>query len=157
MRLGIRWDSAEVAVISTGSIALDAALGIGGIPRGRIVEIYGPEASGKTTLGLHIIAEAQKKSGLAAFIDAEHALDAVYARNLGVRRRPCGCRSLTLVNKRWKSSRCWYAVGLWMRLWLIQWRLLSPKRNSTGTWGTPPWDCNAPHVSGFAQADSHYQ
>jgi recombination protein RecA len=84
MRLGSAGTLAEVAVISTGSIALDAALGIGGIPRGRIVEIYGPEASGKTTLGLHIIAEAQKKSGLAAFIDAEHALDAVYARNLGV-------------------------------------------------------------------------
>ena len=84
MRLGSAGALAEAAVISTGSIALDAALGIGGIPRGRIVEIYGPEASGKTTLGLHILAEAQKKNGLAAFIDAEHALDAVYARNLGV-------------------------------------------------------------------------
>jgi recombination protein RecA len=84
MRLGAAETFAEVAVISTGSLALDAALGIGGIPRGRVVEIYGPEASGKTTLGLHIIAEAQKKGGIVAFIDAEHALDAVYARNLGV-------------------------------------------------------------------------
>jgi len=73
-----------VAVISTGSLALDAALGVGGIPCGRITEIYGPEASGKTTLALHIIAEAQKAGGIAAFIDAEHALDAVYAGHLGV-------------------------------------------------------------------------
>ena len=71
-------------VISTGSISLDAALGIGGIPRGRVSEIFGPEASGKTTLALHIIAEAQKTGGIAAFIDAEHALDPIYARNVGV-------------------------------------------------------------------------
>ncbi len=74
----------KIPVISTGSISLDYALGIGGIPKGRITEIYGPEASGKTTLALHIIAEAQKQGGTAAFIDAEHALDPTYARNLGV-------------------------------------------------------------------------
>jgi len=74
----------SVQAISTGSIAVDAALGIGGVPRGRVIEIYGPESSGKTTLTLHIIAEAQKKGGLAAFIDAEHALDAEYAKKLGV-------------------------------------------------------------------------
>jgi recombination protein RecA len=74
----------EVPVISTGSLALDKALGIGGLPRGRIVEIYGPESSGKTTLALHSVAEAQKKGGVAAFIDAEHALDITYAKNLGV-------------------------------------------------------------------------
>src|SRR5512145_2919595 len=84
MRLGTAQAFAEVRAIPTGSLALDAALGIGGIPRGRIIEIYGPEASGKTTLALHVIAEAQKQGGLAAFIDAEHALDAVYARKLGV-------------------------------------------------------------------------
>ena len=84
MRLGTASTFAEVAVIPTGSLALDAALGVGGIPCGRITEIYGPEASGKTTLALHIIAEAQKAGGLAAFIDAEHALDAVYAGHLGV-------------------------------------------------------------------------
>ncbi len=71
-------------VVSTGSISIDYALGIGGLPRGRIVEIYGPEASGKTTLAIHVIAEAQKKGGLAAFIDAEHAFDQFYAKNLGV-------------------------------------------------------------------------
>jgi recombination protein RecA len=84
MRLGTAEAFTEVAVISTGSMALDAALGVGGVPRGRIIEIYGPEASGKTTLALHIIAEAQKLGGLAAFIDAEHALDPGYAQNLGV-------------------------------------------------------------------------
>src|SRR5205823_13107775 len=69
---------------STGSIGVDAALGVGGVPRGRIIEIFGPESSGKTTLSLHIIAEAQRVGGLAAFIDAEHALDAEYAKKLGV-------------------------------------------------------------------------
>jgi len=74
----------DVPVISTGSIALDKALGIGGIPRGRVIEIYGPESSGKTTLALHCVAEAQKQGGIAAFIDAEHALDVTYAKKLGV-------------------------------------------------------------------------
>ena len=83
MRLG---DSAtlNIEAISTGSLSLDLALGIGGVPKGRIIEIYGPESSGKTTLALHILASAQKAGGIAAFIDAEHALDPVYARNLGV-------------------------------------------------------------------------
>jgi recombination protein RecA len=83
MRMGAH-EHAPIASISTGSLGLDLALGIGGVPRGRVVEIYGPESSGKTTLTLHIIAEAQKKGGVAAFIDAEHALDVNYARALGV-------------------------------------------------------------------------
>ncbi len=83
MRLGDR-PKVEVEVIPTGSISIDAALGVGGIPRGRITEIYGPESSGKTTLALHIIAEAQMMGGLAAFVDAEHALDPTYAKKLGV-------------------------------------------------------------------------
>src|SRR3954469_17636315 len=83
MRLGAK-EFAAISSISTGSIGVDAALGVGGVPRGRIVEIFGPESSGKTTLSLHIIAEAQKVGGLAAFIDAEHALDAEYAKKLGV-------------------------------------------------------------------------
>src|SRR5476649_2098425 len=77
--LGLATDS-----VSTGSLGLDIALGIGGLPRGRVVEIYGPESSGKTTLALHVIAEAQKKGGVAAYVDAEHALDPGYARKLGV-------------------------------------------------------------------------
>jgi len=85
MRLGQNDKSIDVEAISTGSLGLDIALGIGGLPRGRIVEIYGPESSGKTTLALHVVAEAQKKGGIAAFVDAEHALDPVYARKLGVK------------------------------------------------------------------------
>lgn len=83
MKLGSR-PVVDVPVISTSSLALDKALGIGGLPRGRVIEIYGPEASGKTTLALHALAEAQKKDGIGAFIDAEHALDIVYAKKLGV-------------------------------------------------------------------------
>jgi recombination protein RecA len=84
MRLGETQAIEKVEVISTGSLGLDLALGVGGIPRGRVVEIFGPEASGKTTLALHIIAEAQKQGGSAAFIDVEHALDPQYSKNLGV-------------------------------------------------------------------------
>lgn len=85
MRLGDRGRLMDVKVIPTGALPLDLALGVGGIPRGRITEIYGPEASGKTTLALHVVAEAQKEGGVAAFIDAEHALDPIYARRLGVK------------------------------------------------------------------------
>jgi recombination protein RecA len=84
MRLGADVPAKDVPVISTGAISLDAALGIGGIPRGRVTEIFGPESSGKTTLALHIIAEAQKTGGIAGFVDAEHALDLSYARKLGI-------------------------------------------------------------------------
>ena len=85
MRLGREEVPPNIPAISTGSLGLDIALGVGGVPRGRIIEVYGPESSGKTTLALHVIAEAQKAGGQAAFIDAEHALDVVYARKLGVR------------------------------------------------------------------------
>ena len=84
MRLGKNQKAVEIESISTGSLGLDIALGVGGLPRGRVVEIYGPESSGKTTLTLHVIAEAQKRGGTCAFVDAEHALDPIYARKLGV-------------------------------------------------------------------------
>jgi recombination protein RecA len=84
MRLGSKEAIVPISVISTGSISFDAALGVGGVPRGRVIEIFGPESSGKTTITLQIIAEAQKHGGLAAFVDAEHALDPLYARKLGV-------------------------------------------------------------------------
>jgi recombination protein RecA len=84
MRMGARPEDQTVDVIPTGSLGLDLALGIGGLPRGRIIEIYGPESSGKTTLALHVIAEAQKNGGACAFVDAEHAMDPTYARKLGV-------------------------------------------------------------------------
>jgi recombination protein RecA len=85
MRLGAQPTALDIAVIPTGAISLDAALGVGGIPRGRVTEIFGPEASGKTTIALHLIAEVQQAGGIAAFIDAEHALDPVYAQKLGVK------------------------------------------------------------------------
>jgi recombination protein RecA len=84
MRLGKNNKSMDVETVSTGSLGLDIALGVGGLPRGRVVEIYGPESSGKTTLALHCVSEAQKKGGICAFVDAEHALDPIYARKLGV-------------------------------------------------------------------------
>jgi len=85
MKLGAEMMLGEVPTISTGSLSLDIALGVGGLPKGRVVEIFGPEASGKTTLALHVVAEAQKKGGIAVFIDAEHALDVQYAKRLGVK------------------------------------------------------------------------
>src|SRR5881296_2128218 len=84
MRLGAKGALEEIAVIPTGALSLDVALGVGGLPRGRVVEIYGPESSGKTTVALHVVAEAQRLGGTAAFIDAEHALDPIYAKKLGV-------------------------------------------------------------------------
>src|ERR1700755_825575 len=84
MRLGSKEAVMPIATISTGSISFDAALGVGGVPRGRVIEIFGPESSGKTTITLQIIAEAQKAGGMAAFVDAEHALDPNYAKKLGV-------------------------------------------------------------------------
>ena len=84
MRLGKNQKAVEIDTVPTGSLGLDIALGVGGLPRGQVVEIYGPESSGKTTLTLHVIAEAQKKGGVCAFIDAEHALDTIYARKLGI-------------------------------------------------------------------------
>ena len=84
MKLGDNKQNVDVSVVSTGSIGLDIALGVGGLPRGRIIEIYGPESSGKTTLAIHAIAECQKTGGTCAFIDAEHALDPAYAKKLGV-------------------------------------------------------------------------
>src|SRR5690625_4674956 len=84
MKLGETSSRLQVEAIPTGSLSLDIALGVGGIPRGRVIEIYGPESSGKTTLALHVMAQSQKTGGVAAMIDAEHALDPVYARKLGV-------------------------------------------------------------------------
>ena len=85
MRLGEDTAPPEVMVVPTGALGLDIALGVGGLPRGRIVEIYGPESSGKTTLALHVVAQAQRAGGISAFVDAEHALDVGYARKLGVK------------------------------------------------------------------------
>jgi recombination protein RecA len=111
MRLGAGEAAAEVPVISTGSLGVDIALGTGGLPRGRIVEVYGPESSGKTTLALHVVAEAQKAGGVCAFVDAEHALDVGYARKLGVKtddlllaQPDCGEQALDIVEMLVKSE-----------------------------------------------------
>ena len=84
MKLGDNTKNMNIEVVPTGSLSLDIALGVGGMPRGRIIEIYGPESSGKTTVALHVVAEIQKRGGIAGFIDAEHALDPAYAKNIGV-------------------------------------------------------------------------
>ena len=84
MKLGDRSANMQIETVPTGSLSLDIALGLGGVPKGRIVEIYGPESSGKTTVALHMVAEVQKAGGIAGFVDAEHALDPNYARNIGV-------------------------------------------------------------------------
>jgi recombination protein RecA len=110
MKLGSR-PIVDVPVISSGSIALDRALGVGGLPRGRVIEIYGPESSGKTTLALHAVANAQRQGGIAAFIDAEHALDEGYARKLGSIVTNCSFPSRTPENKPWKLPICCCAAA----------------------------------------------
>ena len=144
LRLGSKDAIVPVAVISTGSISLDAALGVGGFPRGRINEIFGPESSGKTTIALQVIAEAQKKGGIAAFIDVEHALDPAYAKKLGVdidnllvSQPDYGEQALEITaHPDWPRGRltCW---------WWTPWRRWSPRRNSTAKWATATWALQA--------------
>ena len=106
-------DVLDVQAIPSGSLSLDAALGIGGFPRGRVVEIYGQEASGKTTLALHVVAEAQKRGGTAAFIDVEHALDPKYARRSGLTSRTSTSLSPTTGNRPWRLPRPSSAATPW--------------------------------------------
>ena len=129
MRLGEN-KHLNVAAISTGSLSLDIATGINGLPKGRIVEIYGPESSGKTTLALHCVAEAQKAGGQAAFIDAEHALDPIYAANLGV-----DVDSLLVAQPDYGEQ-----APLTLLLWTL-WRHWCPERKLTTIWATPMWVC----------------
>ena len=107
MKLGDSSSMMEVETTPTGSLSLDIALGLGGIPRGRIIEIYGPESSGKTTVTLHMIAEVQKRGGIAGFIDAEHALDPVYAKISAWILTISIFPSLTAVSRLWRSPRPW--------------------------------------------------
>ena len=106
MKLGDPAAQVQVETVPTGSLSLDIALGMGGVPKGRIVEIYGPESSGKTTVALHMIAEVQKRGGIAGFIDAEHAFDRFYAQKLGVNYI---FPSRTAVTRHWRSRRRWCA------------------------------------------------
>ena len=128
-------------VIPSGSIGLDLALGVGGYPRGRVIEIFGPESSGKTTLALHAIAEAQKAGGVAAFIDAEHALDVNYARKLGVNvgellvsQPDTGEQALEIAEQLVRSGACDILVA-------TAWRRSSPRRRSRERWETRTWAC----------------
>src|SRR5436305_6517879 len=111
MKLGQRDPVTEADTISTGSLGLDVALGIGGLPRGRVIEISGPESSGKTTLALHAVAEAQKKGGIAAYIDAEHALDPINPRNLALAWTRLWFSKPVPGNRRWKSTNTWVRWG----------------------------------------------
>ena len=129
----------QVDAISTGSLGLDLALGIGGLPRGRIIEVYGPESSGKTTLALHVLAEAQKLGGEVAFIDVEHALDPTYARALTL--TACWSASRIPASRPWKSAKLWYAPA---RLTLLLWTLLlpwCPKPKLKAKWAIPTLAC----------------
>ena len=106
MRMGDPGGPVAVDAIPTGALSLDIALGIGGVPRGRIIEIFGPESSGKTTLVYHILAEAQKLGGVCAFVDAEHAMDPLYAKEIGVTSTSCSSPSPTTASRRSRSSTC---------------------------------------------------
>ena len=128
-------------MIPTGSLSLDLALGVGGLPRGRVIEIFGPESSGKTTLTLHVIAEAQKMGGTCAFIDAEHALDPQYARRLGVRLEELfvsqpdnGEQALEIADQLTRSG----GIDL---IVVDSVAALTPKAEIEGAWATRTWDC----------------
>ena len=129
-------------VISTGSLALDIALGAGGIPRGRITEVYGSESAGKSTLAIHIMTETQKKGGIAAYVDAEHALDPAYAAN-------CGLDLKELAHFPARQRRAgpghhragWCGAAPWIPLWWTAWPPWCRKRKSRGIWATPTSAC----------------
>ena len=140
MLLGDKTESQQ-EVISTGSIGLDVALGIGGLPRGRVIEIYGPESSGKTTIATHVIAEAQKKGGMCAFIDAEHAFDSSYAKKLGVdvdnlliSQPVYGEQALEIADRLILS-------GAFDVVVIDSVAALVPKVNSREKWAIAKWDC----------------
>lgn len=116
LRMGESGGRMAVEVIPSGSLSLDLALGVGGIPRGRVTEIYGPESSGKTTLAYHVVAEAQKKGGTALYIDVEHALDPGYAAGCGVNVEDLLISQPDWASRRWTLPRQWYAAALWT-LW----------------------------------------
>ena len=145
----------EIPVIPSGCIQLDMALGVGGFPRGRIIEIYGPESSGKTTLTLHAIAEAQKLGGVAAFIDAEHAFDAVYARKLGVdiesllvSQPDTGEQALDIAETLVRSG----AIDI---IVIDSVAALVPQAEINGEMGQPRWPAGPTHESGPPQAHRH--
>lgn len=139
MKLGDNSANMNVETVPTGSLSLDIALGLGGLPKGRIVEVYGPESSGKTTVALHCVAEVQKRGGIAGFIDAEHALDPVYARNIGVdidnlyiSQPDCGEQALEITETMVRSA-------LWISWLSIQLRHSYQRPRLTEIWVIPMW------------------
>ena len=138
----VRGTSLPVTVIPSGSISLDAALGVGGFPRGRVMEIFGPESSGKTTLALHVIAQSQKVGGTAAFIDAEHALGSYVRPQAG---RGCGQPDRFAAGLRGAGARDYLRArifgGVSTSSWWIRWRRWCRKRNSKAKWAIATWDC----------------
>ena len=122
MKLGDKGKIVEIESIHSGSLGLDMALGIGGLPKGRVVEIYGPESSGKTTLALHVVAEAQKAGGTAAFIDAEHALDPPTPTSSASISMTCWSPSRTPASRRWRSPTPWCAPARWTSSSSTRWR-----------------------------------
>lgn len=140
MRLGQN-PNVDIEAISTGSLGIDIALGIGGLPKGRIIEIYGPESSGKTTLALSVIAQSQKKGGTCAFIDAEHALDPSYAKKIGVDIDNLLISQPDAGDRLWKSPIRWFAPALSM-FWLSTLSpLWFPKPNLKAKWAILTWVC----------------
>ena len=137
MKMGDTDVAKDIEVVSTGSLGLDMALGVGGLPRGRVVEIYGPESSGKTTLTLQVIAKVQKLGGTAAFIDAEHALDPQYAQHLGVESRSCCSPSPTTASRRSRSPTCWCARARSTCVVIDSVAALTPKAEIEGEMGEP--------------------
>ena len=140
MKLGDSGKNMNVQTVPTGSLSLDIALGLGGVPRGRIIEIYGPESSGKTTVALHMISEVQKRGGIAGFIDAEHALDPVYARNIGVDIDELTFHSLTVEIRRLRLLRQWRVPARWILLSLTLLQRLYRSRRLKEIWEIPMWD-----------------
>lgn len=136
MKLGESSANMQVETVPTGSLSLDIALGVGGVPKGRIIEIYGPESSGKTTVALHMVAEVQKRGGIAGFIDAEHALDPVYAKNIGVDIDIFTFPSRIMVSRLWRLQRPWFVpVQLTLSSW-IPLQLWFPRQRLMVTWET---------------------
>jgi recombination protein RecA len=139
MKLGGQNQMAEIEACSTGSLGLDIALGIGGLPKGRIIEIYGPESSGKTTLTLHVVAEMQKLGGVCAFVDAEHALDPQYARKLGVNLDELLISQPDTGEQGSRSWTPWSARAPVSLVVVDSVAALTPKSSSRATWATRRW------------------
>ena len=141
MKLGDNTANMDVETVPTGALSLDLALGLGGVPKGRIIEIYGPESSGKTTVTLHMVAEVQKLGGIAGFIDAEHALDPAYARNIGVDIDNLYISQPDNGEQLWRLPKRWFVPVPLILLLLTRLRHLFQRRRLMARWEMPMLDC----------------